>query len=173
MRYFFYSALLTFGVLVAPPGWRAGDAVADPPQRELQPVYRYFHPDSRDHLLTPNPDIEASVVAREYVSEGIQFFVFRRPEPGLVPLYRFFTPSGGHFYATSREAGTALGARFELTVGYIAQDERPGLRPLHAWHHPTADRYFYTTDPEGELAPRAGYRYQDILGYVKPTRRDG
>jgi Repeat of unknown function (DUF5648) len=170
MRTLIYSALLT-GILVSPAWAQTGRYPAPRPRNEPQPVYRYFHPDSRDHLLTATPELEASVVAREYVSEGIVFNVYPRSGAGLIPLYRFFTPSGEHFYTTSRDAAAVPGARFELTLGHIAEEERPGLRPLHVWYNRTADRHFYTTDREGELAPRAGYQYQGILGYVVPARR--
>jgi uncharacterized protein DUF5648 len=161
-------------VLLLPLGAPAAQRPSSPTprsQNEPVPVYRYFHPESRDHLLTVDPDLEASVVAREYTYEGVAFQVFPRRERGMIPLYRFFKPSGGHFYATSREAGARIDARLELTVGYIAEDDRPGLRPLHAWYHASADRHFYTTDREGEFAPRAGYHYQGVLGYVVPARR--
>jgi hypothetical protein len=140
-------------------------------QRDLIPVYRFFHPDSLDYLLTARPEAESSVVFREYIPEGVVFLVAPRPGPDLVPLYRFFTPSGSHFYATSSRAGARFSARLERIVGYISAEPRPGLRALHAWYHPVTDRHFYTLDPRGEFAARQGFVPAGVVGYVVPPVR--
>jgi hypothetical protein len=177
MRATFLLALLALGSLLPIGGAQLtnerGEALPPRADRDgLLAVHRYFHPGSRDHLLTIDPGAEASVVAREYVYEGIAFHVYPRRDRGLTPLYRFFKPSGGHFCATSRQAGEAFDAQLELLIGYIAEEDGPHLRPLHVWNNQAADRHFYTTEREGEFAPRAGYHYLGVLGYVVPARRE-
>jgi hypothetical protein len=39
---------------------------------------------------------------------------------------------------------------------------------LHRWWSGDSSDHFYTTDPNGELAPTSGYQYEGITGYVQP-----
>ncbi len=131
----------------------------------LQTIYRFVNGGTADHLYTTDPRELADGEAG-YTYEGPAFSLAARPGPGLVPLYRFFTPDGGHFYTPSRRAGEDLDATYEGVLGYMARRPGPGVRPLYQWYNAEYDRYFYTYDRRGEAAPEAGYQNQGVIGYV-------
>jgi len=134
-----------------------------------KPVYRFFNADSMDHLYTDVPDLEAVAARPSYVPEGVAFYVYQFDRAGRLPLFRFYKPSGGHFYATSRDAGAPFGARLERIVGFVEASPRVGTTPLYVWYNPTYDRHFYTTHPRGEDAPRNGYRFVGVVANVLPA----
>jgi hypothetical protein len=163
-----------------PPPDRPGDRY-DPQRRlpdrerhiedrvEVKPIYRYYHPDTRFHLFTDETKHEAGRRLDWYVSQGIGFYVLTEPGPGRLPLYHFVLPNGGNFYATNRRDGERLGGRLVNLLGYIAERDRPGMRPLEAFYHPQWDLHFYTADPQAEWLE--GWVHQATLGYVYPPRR--
>jgi hypothetical protein len=142
-----------------------------PGRHELQPVYRFFNPDTADHLYAIHPRSEDPSAMREYRPEGIEFYAGTRPRPGLVLLLRYTKASGGHFYATAGREPAGGRVRPEGPLGYISTEPQRGLVALHEWYHRGNDRHFYTTDPSGEQAPQSGYTYLGVVGYVVPGRR--
>ena|SRR6516225_1228143 len=138
---------------------------------QLNTIYRFYRPDTADHLYSDAPAAESPVVSWAYNSEGPAFSVASQPAPGLIPLYRFFKPTGGHYYDINPRGGARFNASLEGVMGYIWPEPQPGLQPLFAWYQPQIDRHFYTLDPKGELAPYAGYQPAGILGYVVPGQR--
>jgi hypothetical protein len=138
---------------------------------EMVPIYRFYRPDTVDHLYSNAPAAESPVVSWAYNAEGPAFSVAAKPAPGLIPLYRFFKPTGGHYYDTNPGGGARFNAGMEGVMGYIWPESQPGLNPLFVWYNPNLDRHFYTLDPKGELAPLSGYQPVGILGYVVPVQQ--
>ncbi|KAG0041403.1 hypothetical protein BGZ90_009877, partial [Linnemannia elongata] len=48
-----------------------------------------------------------------------------------------------------------------------------GTVPLFRWFSPGSGDHFYTTDPNGEVAPSVGYNYEGITGYLYPGATGG
>jgi hypothetical protein len=136
----------------------------------LAPIYRLYQPQLINHLYTNSLTEAQNAQFAGYSTIGVEFFVNPSPAPGLVPLYRFLLPNGTHYLSTSRRAGLRMGARNEGILGYISSVPRGGLVALNEWYLPQGDRFFYTTDPNGEIAPQTGWQYSGVIGYVVPGR---
>ena len=48
----------------------------------------------------------------------------------------------------------------------IFASHEPYTVPLYRWYNPTYGDHFYTTDPNGEIAPVTGYVYEGLAGFV-------
>ena len=74
-------------------------------------VYRFWSDTKQGHFYTASAD-EKAYIETHYPSniwkyEGIAFQVFATPEPGTVPVYRFWSDTKqGHFYTASEDEKT-------------------------------------------------------------------
>lgn len=138
----------------------------------LKPFYRFFKPDTFDHFYTMDPTGEAAP-ALGYNFEGVAFFAFDQPQEGMTkPLYRWVKDKPlMHYYTTIPDEATAVAAGYRKdSPSYIAGhvllvNPRGSVRPLklYRWYaHGHNGAHFYTTDPNGELAPQSGYVQEDI-----------
>ena len=98
-----------------------------------------------------------------------------RPQPGTVPLHRWYNPMRGDNFLTSSPewrgspGETRLGYRFAAMEGFVFQRQEPGTVPLYSWYHPERKDHFATTDwrPGSD---RDGYRFRRTLGYIFPPQ---
>jgi hypothetical protein len=135
-----------------------------------QPVYRLAGVALPDHLYSTDAGEPARVAATgNYRYEGVGFYVLAQHYKGSVPLYRLLNSAGRHMLVTDPAAGAARGDRVEGVIGYVDPGPRQGTVALRAWFNPTNGDYLYTTDPNGEWAPRLGMQYRGIVGYVAPV----
>ena len=56
----------------------------------------------------------------------------------------------------------------EGDIGNISITNIFGTVELNRWYDPASDDHFYTTDPNGELAPASGYVSEGTVGFVMP-----
>lgn len=94
------------------------------------------------------------------------FHVYAAAIDGLVPLFRC-NKAGGRKFLTSSTDCEATGAP-ELTLGFVAPDERCGSTPLYRLYAAGSDDHFYTTSaPERDNAiAMYGYADQGVAGHV-------
>jgi len=157
-----------FAQLPGPLGYTPQPAAAAPPG--YQPVYRLAGAALPDHLFSTDANEAMRVAATgNYRYEGVGFYVLGQQYRGSVPLYRVFTAAGRHVLATDTAAATARGDRVEGVIGYVDPGPRSGTVALRAWFNPANGDYLYTTDPDGEWAPRLGMQFRGIVGYVAPA----
>jgi hypothetical protein len=128
-----------------------------------------FQTQTGDHLYTTSPDEIASANQQGYATEGIAFRLEANPRPGTVPLYRMFD-GRTHYFSTTGQLDRPNAQR-EGVMGYMpARRIRGTVVPLTAWSLPQSGLLFFTTDPNGELAPQGGYQYAGVVGYVYPPQ---
>ncbi len=88
----------TFVAPISPP--------APPDPASISAVYRFWSPNNKAHFYT-NSVAERDLILRTYPSsewtyEGGNYNAFSSPQPGTVPLYRFWSAKfKGHFFTTS------------------------------------------------------------------------
>ena len=98
--------------------------------------------------------------------EAENFFWLYADVEGLQPLFRCIKANGKRWLTTSIDCeGTAAP---ELTMGFIAPDERCGSIPLYRLRNVPPDAHFYTTSaPERDNAVNnLGFADEGIAGYV-------
>ncbi|MCH9684199.1 MAG: hypothetical protein K0V04_22390, partial [Deltaproteobacteria bacterium] len=99
--------------------------------------------------------------------EAESFFHLYAPGvEGLMPFFRCIKGNGNRWLTTSTDCeGTAAP---ELTLGFIAADERCGSAPLYRLRNPGPDFHFYTTSAaERDNAVNSlGFEDQGIAGYI-------
>ena len=85
-----------------------------------QPVYRLYNRVSGSHFYTAIRNEMLTVLSnpnRIFSYEGVAFYVFLAPEPGTMPVYRFYAPpSGSHFFTISE-------AEKNVIRGSVSSDE--------------------------------------------------
>jgi len=79
---------------------------------QSQPVYRLYNRLSGSHFYTATRDEMLQVLSnpnRIFSYEGVAFYVFLSPEPGTMPVYRFYAPpTGSHFFTISESEKNML-----------------------------------------------------------------
>lgn len=155
---------------------------------DFQPLYRYFQPQTRDYLFTPDPWNEPQTAL--YRLEGLAGFLSAEAQEGLTrPLYRWSRPlppampvvlPAGigvvpkmHFYTTDPggEDAETRGYSRDRCIGHVLLSGRGDqLLSTPWWRWQAADgSCLCTTHPEGEYAPAHGYRRDAFdLGEVFP-----
>ena len=105
-------------------------------------------------------------------SEGIAGYVFAEPQPGTVPLYRWFHPRhGSHYYTTSPGAPDRPNSVSEGIIGHVYDHPVAETVPFYRWRNERDD--LYTTSPSGEGASRLGYRPWGIACYIDRDPKPG
>jgi len=142
------------------------------PPAALQPVtvYRVVNPRTGEHRFTDDPGERNGYAQSGFRDEGAAFRLLPVEGPDLAPLYRLALPNG----STALAIMTVPGVRdprgpIDKTLGLLSIKPQPGWAALYEWYAPRAGLWFYTTDPRGEAAAAAGYRYVRVVGYVLPT----
>ena len=94
------------------------------------------------------------------------FFVYASGVDGLVPMFRCIKAGGRRFLTSSTDCEMTGGP--ELTLGFMAPDDRCGAIPLYRVYAPASDDHFYTISLAERDNAIAMYGYQDqgITGYV-------
>jgi hypothetical protein len=97
--------------------------------------------------------------------EGIVGYVFPTPQPGTVPLYRWFDRRvGSHLYTMSPGGADRPRYHCDGIVCHVLDHALPGTIPLYGWHN--RRDHLYTASAEGEGASRMGFRPEGIAFYV-------
>jgi type II secretory pathway pseudopilin PulG len=94
----------------------------------------------------------------------------------LTTFYRLFSfISADHLYSTDRSGDVACCAySLEGNVGLIDTIKGPGEIPLYRSYSSGLTDHFYTTNKaESDIAPRFGYSYEGIAGYIMPYSSQG
>lgn len=94
------------------------------------------------------------------------FFVYSDGVDGLLPMFRCIKAGGRRFLTSSTDCEATGGP--ELTLGFMAPDDRCGGIPLYRVYAAASDDHFYTTSLAERDNAIAMYGYQDqgITGYV-------
>lgn len=121
-----------------------------------------------DHFYTTDSTGELAP-SLGYKSEGIACHAWASSSAAVVPVYRWVSRSE-HFYTTdANENPRQAGYTYEGIGFYVLRDRGDGALgqvPFFRWYNSKSGDHFYTTDPNGELAVQAGYKYEGILGWV-------
>jgi hypothetical protein len=127
--------------------------------RTLVPIHRFWSPVTGRHFYTID-EAERDRLIDEYATvwtyEGISYYTYaHNSEPGLMPVYRFWSPvTGGHFY-TIDEAERDLLIRDYAQVwtfeGIAFHAYSPGGQPaqtraVYRFWSPVTAAHFYTID---------------------------
>src|SRR5581483_4812878 len=112
-------------------------------------LYRWSHVRRADRIYTQSP---VGPDRRFYRSEGIACYVFDRPLPGTVPLYRWRNDRD-HFYTTAHDGENASrrGYKLEGIACFVYRDPRPGTAPFYRFVDPGSQLHFYSTDANAEF----------------------
>ncbi|MEM6995610.1 MAG: hypothetical protein AAF721_34180 [Myxococcota bacterium] len=132
------------------PGCRAGV------HRSLSPTLGHFY--TTDIVEAASGDF--SIEAQDF------YFVYVDAVDGLVPLFRCLKGNGRRFYTTSTDCEGTGGP--ELTVGFMAPDDRCGATPLYRVYNAGSDAHFYTTSAaeRDNAIASLGYVDEGIEGYI-------
>ena len=104
--------------------------------------------------------------------EGIAGYVYASPQPGTVPLYRWFDRRvSSHEYTTSPGGSDRPNLVSEGIACYVFDHEVPGAIPLYAWH--SRKDHLYTTAADGEGVFRKGYGPAGVAFYVYSAQAHG
>lgn len=173
------AALLLIGPLQAqyptpyPQHLQPPPGVWPQPPASVQPVdvYRLYGPRTGEHRFTDDPgERDGYVRSGAYQYQGVAFRLLPFEGPDLAPLYRLVTPNGSTALGTMTVPGFVdPRGPVDKTLGLLSIKPQPGWLALYEWYHPRAGLWFYTTDPRGETAAAIGYRYQRVVGYVRPA----
>ncbi len=105
-------------------------------------------------------------------SEGIAGYVFTKPQPGSVPLYRWLHPGDhSHYYTLRPGAPDRPRAVLEGVACYVLDHREPDTVPFYRWSNPRD--HLYTTAPDGEHVSRLGYRPRGITCYIYHDPKPG
>ena len=107
-----------------------------------------------------------------FKSEGIVGYVFPTPQPGTVPLYRWFDRRfGSHEYTTSPGGPDRPNLVSEGIACYVFDRAVPGAVPLYAWH--SRRDHLYTTAIDGDGVFRNGYGPAGVAFYITSAQAPG
>jgi hypothetical protein len=98
--------------------------------------------------------------------EAQDYFWLYADVEGLQPLFRCIKGNGKRWLTTSIDCeGTAAP---ELTMGFIAPDDRCGSTPLYRLRNPGPDAHFYTTSAaeRDNAVATFGFVSEGVAGYV-------
>jgi len=125
----------------------------------LVPLYRYWNPNTKDHLYTANAGEIGTTTPGQagnhgYSFESITGYVSAAEFPGSVGILRYWQPANhDHLYTVNpQEIGTTHvgqagnhGYSFEGVVGY-AYPAQHDLAPVYRYWHPGNTDHLYTTN---------------------------
>lgn len=104
--------------------------------------------------------------------EGVAGYVFAAPQPGTVPLYRWFDRrTGAHQYTTSPAGPGGAGLISEGVVCHVFDRAVPGAVAVHAWHG--RKDHIYTTADDGEGVGRKGFHTTGIAFFIQSDATPG
>ncbi len=149
------------------------------------PVYRFWSPSNTRHFYTISEAEKDYVLAtyppNTWTYEGVVYNAFTNDsEPGLVPVYRFWSKGlSGHFYTISeaeREyvlANLSASWTYEGPVFYVYPEgsQPDGANPIYRFWSPLYSTHFYTiseAEKEYVLAtyPADIWTYEGIVYYA-------
>jgi hypothetical protein len=134
----------------------------------LLPVYRFWSQVSGKHFYTldePEKNLLIDVYPHVWVYEGIAYYAYAQSsEPGLVPVYRFWSPVlESHFYTSNRAEKDHLIDKYEdvwtfegiVFYAYPEEQRVDGTKTVHRFWSDTLGGHFYTiSEAEKDLLIR-------------------
>ncbi len=139
-----------------------------PAEQKIIAIYRYAR--GAEYLLTPEDMGGAKKpLPKEFEKQGIVFYLFPPNTLATTEFFRWHNPQRkDYFYSYHPGGGKELkGYIQEGPVGNIATSRIANTRPLYRWYNKKTGKHFFTTDPKGEDAPKAGYIFEGIAGFVR------
>jgi hypothetical protein len=135
---------------------------ANYPASNVQPLFRLHNATTNDYLFT----LDAHEVPKGYKRQGIACSVFKDNSNGSVPLHRYVTPTGVHFYTIDPHPLAKLIA--EGTCGYVFPNPGAAPEPLFRSYNTATGSHLYTTDiTEHDAASNNNaYRGDGIACYI-------
>jgi hypothetical protein len=124
----------------------------------------------RDHFYTLDPNGELAPGAG-YVSEGVAAWVYQSDYTGSngnlqrQPVYRWYN-GNDHFYTNDSKERPGDYTFEKIAFYEPVHSSDPSFVPFNRWYSASANDHFYTTDPNGELAPGSGYANEGNIGLV-------
>jgi len=129
--------------------------------RTLTPVYRFWSPSAGKHFFTID-EAERDKLISQYppsiwTDEGIAYYTYARgTEAGLLPVYRFWSPTtGGHFYTISEAERDKLINDYPPSVwtyeniafyAYPSGSQPAKASAVYRFWSPVSSSHFYTID---------------------------
>ncbi|MHC4518501.1 MAG: choice-of-anchor Q domain-containing protein [Planctomycetota bacterium] len=127
----------------------------------LVPVYRFRSPKTGKYFYTPSEAEKDKLItqfAHVWTFEGIAYHVFLRPtEPGLMPVYRFWSGAlASHLWTISESERDKLIQKYpdvwtfegSAFYAYPAGKQPPGAQPVHRFWSDQLGGHFYTIDEQ-------------------------
>jgi hypothetical protein len=135
-------------------------------------VWRLYNPGLNNHFYTLSVE-ERDFAAGKlgYRLEGAAFIAFNNPGPGLVPVYRLYSPHARlHFFtADQNEANViqTIGYRMDGVVFYSFNTPDAGRYPIYRLLFPRTGKHFYSGSlPETQALVKQGWRFEGAAWYA-------
>jgi hypothetical protein len=146
------------GFWCMPPGSPTGPNVAQ--------LFRGYDPQTDDHLYS----LDESETGYPYRKEGVACLVLAAKTIGALPLWRFRSPQGLHFYTTNPDE--LLGEHYigEGACGWVLTSPPGGPQPFYRSYSPVTGGHLYTLSiAEHDAASKnSGYRGDGIACFIWP-----
>ena len=128
----------------------------------VQPLFRLYNATTDDHFYT----IDAHETAPGYKREGIACLVFTAQSGNSVPLLRFLSSAGRHFYSVDMQPPGQF--TLEGTCGFVFGNASGAPQPLFRSYNPLTGGHLLTADiAEHDAASKNNaYRGDGISCYL-------
>ena len=150
------------------------------------PVYRFWSPQNSRHFYTVSEAekdyVIATYPANIWTYETVAYYAFPdNSEPGLAPVYRFWSPQhSAHFYTISEAEKDSVIATYPATVwsyegpvfyAYPAGSQPAGASPVYRFWSPLHSAHFFTIseaerDSVVATYPTSTWTYEGIAWYA-------
>lgn len=136
-------------------------------------LHRFYNAKTGAHFYTTSEAEKAKLVknyAYVFTYEGVACRVKTRPEPGTVPLYRYYNPQTGVHVFTTTLGAPSPAYSSEGIACYIYSPKQYNTLPLYKFYNKNNGAYFYTTSTteRDNLINNFSwvFTYQGIAAYV-------
>ncbi len=130
------------------------------------PVYRFYSQRNNSHFYTISESSKQAIIDKYnddvWKYDGVAFYAYKTKEPGMLPVYRFYSKSGlEHFYTISESSKRAIIDKYSDDVwkyegvAFYAYPKNPktacqsGATPVYRFYSKNLTaHYFSTSDSE-------------------------
>ena len=149
------------------------------------PVYRFYNRSLDKHFFTISEEEKNTLQYTHpewgHVYEGIGFYAFSGPKPGLVPVYRLYNhATDNHLYSISEEEKNTItvvhpewGYVYEGIAFYTYPNQVVDSVPVYRFYNSTSDRHFLTLSEIEKTTIINGNLGPDISVGLWSDTRDG
>lgn len=129
------------------------------------PVFRYHNnSQSKDHVYTRNYAELGDGSNDGYHFEGIAFYAFATQAANTVPVHRFLTPAGSHFYCV--DAAEAPAGSTDQGVAFFAYASAVnGALPVYRYFNAGVNDWLFTKN-EDEVLFMPGYNQEAVAWFA-------